>query len=100
MKIHEHQSEATMVQNIESKPTSQDSTEQSLGMMPTIDFRMQTARLLVQLARFKQAITILEITIKEDDESIEAWYLLAFSLFKRQKWTSAKECCLNIHTTC
>jgi len=45
-------------------------------------------------------VQVLEIIIKEDDELIEAWYLLAFSLFKRQKWSSAKECCLNIHTTC
>lgn len=86
-----------MVQNLD-KPPSQDVVDH--GPMPSIDFRMQTARLVVQLQKYKQAVQVLEIIIKEDDESLEAWYLLAFSLFKRQKWASAKECCLNIHTTC
>lgn len=61
--------------------------------MPTLDFRMQTARLLVQIQKYKPAVQMLEMVVSEDDEQIEAWYLLAFSFFKRDRWRNAAECC-------
>jgi len=35
--------------------------------MPSIDFRMQTSRLLVELKEFKKAIKVLDSIIQEDD---------------------------------
>lgn len=93
--IHDHIAESTCVENID-KPQSQT---EGPGQMPSIDFRLQTARLLVQLGKYKPAVQVLEMITKEDDEVIEAWYLLAFSFYKRQKWHNAKECCVNIYTT-
>ena len=29
----------------------------------------------------------------EDDEQVEAWYLLAYGFFKTQKFESARDCC-------
>lgn len=58
--------------------------------LPAIDFRLQTCRLLVELKKFKPAVQLLEMIVQEDDELVEAWYLLAFSFFNRKKWTSAE----------
>jgi hypothetical protein len=35
------------------------------------------------LSKYKPAVKILETIVAEDDEQIEAWYLLAFSFFNR-----------------
>jgi tetratricopeptide (TPR) repeat protein len=75
-------------------------TQSEHGSMPSLEFRLQTCRLLVQLEKYKPAIQVLELLVKEDDELVEAWYLLAFSFFKRSKWENAKECCLSLHNTC
>jgi hypothetical protein len=64
--------------------------------LPAIDFRMQTSRLLVELKKFKPAVQLLENIVSEDDEIIEAWYLLAYSFFNRKKWSNAEQCCLNV----
>ena len=39
---------------------------------------------------------MLETVIKEDDERVEAWYLLAFSNFNLKKWVSAQDCCMQV----
>jgi len=57
---------------------------------------MQTSRFLVELQMFKQGLKVLESVINEDDETVEAWYLLAFCLFKLKKYTTAEECCKNV----
>lgn len=54
--------------------------------MPTIPFRMRTAELLVKLDKYKSSVQILETVIEEDDEWIEAWYLLALCFYKWKKW--------------
>lgn len=64
--------------------------------MPTLEFRMQTARLLVQIQKYKPAVTVLEMITQEDDEQIEAWYLMAFSFYKRDRYKNAQQCCMNI----
>ena len=84
-----------MISNLD-KPA----TQSEHGSMPSIEFRLQTCRLLVQIEKYKPAIQVLELLVKEDDELVEAWYLLAFSFFKRSKWENAKECCLSLHNTC
>ena len=61
---------------------SKDSTYE----LPSVDFRMQTSRLLIELECWKQAITVLEGVVGEDDEQVEAWYLLAFGLYKLKKY--------------
>jgi tetratricopeptide (TPR) repeat protein len=57
---------------------------------------MRTAELLVKLQKYKATVQILETVIEEDDEIIDAWYLLALCFYKRKKWMNALDCCKNI----
>ena len=59
---------------------------------------MTSARLLVELQVFKDAIKILDTIVSENDENPEAWYLLAFSYFNLKKYQNAHECCKNVKT--
>ena len=63
---------------------------------PTIEFRMQTCRFLTELAMWKESVQIAESVIGDDDENVEAWYLLAFALFRLKKYATAEECCTNV----
>ncbi|CAG9462211.1 unnamed protein product [Pedinophyceae sp. YPF-701] len=45
------------------------------GLAPTYDFRMVTARLLVELSEYKDALELLVELTAEDDRDTEAWYL-------------------------
>jgi hypothetical protein len=36
--------------------------------------------------------------VQENDETPEAWYLLAFSYFNLKKYQNAHECCKNVKT--
>ena len=65
---------------------------------PPIEFRMTSARLLVELLVFKEAVKILDTIVSENDENPEAWYLLAFSYFNLKKYQNAHECCKNVKT--
>jgi hypothetical protein len=51
-------------------------------VMPSIDFRLQTSRLLFELKEYKKCVKILDSIIQEEDEYVETWYLLAFCLCK------------------
>lgn len=51
---------------------------------------------MIELQKFKPAAKLLEAIVAEDDDQIEAWYLLAFSFHSRKKWLNAEQCCLNI----
>ena len=42
------------------------------------------------------SIKVLDTIVKEDDEIVEAWYLLAFAFFKLKKWANALDCCKTI----
>ena len=64
--------------------------------MPSMDFRMHTSRLLLELQEFKKSIKILDTIIQEEDERVEAWYLLAFCLCKLKKFQNAQECMKNV----
>lgn len=44
----------------------------------------------------RPAVQIAETVIGEDDENVEAWYLLAFSLFRLKKYATAEECCKSV----
>jgi hypothetical protein len=46
----------------------------------------------------KPALKILETVIAEDDEMVEAWYLLAFVLHRLSKFTTCLECATNVIT--
>ena len=72
--------------------------QESLQNLPTIEFRMVTCRLLVELLQFKDAIKVLDTVVSENDEIPEAWYLLAFSYFNLKKYQNAHECCKNVKT--
>ena len=92
---------------------AQNAEEQSLGSLmgagqvnakprnknnepPSIEFRMQTSRFLTELAMWRESMKILEGVVGDDDECIEAWYLLAFALFRLKKYATAEECCTNV----
>ena len=45
---------------------------------------------------WKESIQIAESVIGDDDENVEAWYLLAFALFRLKKYATAEECCTNV----
>jgi hypothetical protein len=42
------------------------------------------------------SVKVLETIVKEDDEIVESWYLLAFGFFKLKKWHSALDCCKSV----
>jgi len=67
--------------------------------MPSVEFRMVTSRLLVELHQFKNGVRVLDTVIQENDENPEAWYLLAFCHFHLKKHKNAKECLKNVKTT-
>ena len=45
---------------------------------------------------WRESTKILEDVVGDDDERIEAWYLLAFALFRNNKYKTAEECCTNV----
>ena len=45
---------------------------------------------------WRELVSIAETVVQDDDERVEAWYLLAFALFKRKKYATAEECCINV----
>lgn len=49
-------------------------------LLPSIEFRIQAAKLFIELEKTQEAAEILESTLNEDDENAEVWYLLGFSL--------------------
>ena len=61
-----------------------------------MDFRMLTANLLVKINEYKKSVKILDSIIQEEDEHLEAWFLLATNLCHLKKFDSAKECLKNI----
>ena len=63
---------------------------------PSIDFRMQTCRFLTELSCSRETVQIAEGVVGDDDENIEAWYLLAFALLRLKKHATAEECCANV----
>jgi predicted Zn-dependent protease len=64
--------------------------------MPSVDFRLHTANMLLKLDEFKKSVKILDTIIQEDDENAETWYLLAFNLCKLKKFDSSLECLKNV----
>ena len=66
--------------------------------LPSIDFRMVTCRLLVELQQFKDAVRVLDTVVQDNDENPEAWYNLAFAYFNLKKYQNAEECCKNVRT--
>lgn len=45
---------------------------------------------------WRQSMKVLEGVVGDDDERLEAWYLLAFALFRLKKYATAEECCTNV----
>ncbi len=57
---------------------------------------MQTCRFLTELQMSQESVKVLETVVGDDDERVEAWYLLAFGLFRLKKYATAEECCQNV----
>ena len=99
----EEHSVGALIASASSKSTIASSAAKTSGQAnsgsaetPTIEFRMQTCRFLTELAMWKESVQIAESVIGDDDENVEAWYLLAFALFRLKKYATAEECCTNV----
>jgi len=68
-----------VVEIVKQKSKSKDPND-----MPPFEFRLQTARLLIELQNFDTAVRPLDTLIKEDDSKGEVWYLLAFCYYNQQ----------------
>jgi tetratricopeptide (TPR) repeat protein len=44
--------------------------------MPSLEFRIVTGKLLIEVEKFEQACDILEGVMQEDDENAEVWFLV------------------------
>lgn len=88
----EHKKQTTVSELVKGKK------QKDLQEMPSVQFRMQTSRQLVEMQMDKQALKILEGVISEDDEVVEAWYLLAFVLHRMAKFSTCLECANNVVT--
>jgi tetratricopeptide (TPR) repeat protein len=44
--------------------------------MPSLDFRIQSGKLLMEIEKFEEASDILESVLQEDDENAEVWFLV------------------------
>lgn len=66
--------------------------------MPSLEFRISTSRMLVELNQYKMAVKLLDSVIQENDENPEVWYNLAFSHYHLKKYRNAKECLKNVKT--
>lgn len=64
-------------------------------LMPSIDFRLQTSRLFMEIQQFKKAVKPLDTIIKEDDNKGETWYLLAFCHYNLKNYQNTNECLIN-----
>lgn len=64
------------------------------GLAPTFDFRMVTARLLVELSQYADGEGILEGLAREDPEDTEAWYLLGLCCMMNGEAKKAREALL------
>lgn len=60
------------------------------GLVPTYDFRMVSARLLVELSQYEGAAEALEELCAEDEEDTEAWYLLGICLMLMCRTSACK----------
>lgn len=58
---------------------------------PSYEFRLCSARLLVELENYDLALPILEMITTEDDSIIEPWYLLALVLYQLKQTTMIEE---------
>ena len=65
--------------------------------LPSIEFRMQTVRFLVELEEYKKGVKILDTIISEEDEHVETWYLLGFCFCKLKKFANGQECVKNVN---
>lgn len=45
---------------------------------------------------WRDSVKVAETIVNDDDEKTEAWYLLAFALFRLKKYATAEECCVNV----
>ena len=77
------------------KPSATSNSDKTLET-PSLNFRLQTARFLTELELWKKSVSILETVVGDDGDCLEAWYLLAFALFRLGKHATAEECCLSV----
>ena len=60
--------------------------------LPNCDFRLQTAKLLIEVAQHSQAAEVLHGILAEDDRNIETWYLAGMAHDKVGELEEALEC--------
>jgi len=66
--------------------------------LPPYEFRISTAKLLLELEDHEKAAEVLELLLNEDDEVVEVWYLLGYTYMLLKERKSAEETLLKAQT--
>ena len=59
---------------------------------PSYHFRLNAARLFIEMNNYENAIDVLEKLIKENDEDIEVWYLFGLTYYLDEQFLFSAEC--------
>jgi len=77
--------------NEEDDAGKEEEEEEEESNTPTYDFRINTAKILVELEEPQKASQVLEMLLAEDDEVVEIWYLLGYVYVLLKERKAAEE---------
>ncbi|KJE89691.1 hypothetical protein CAOG_001124 [Capsaspora owczarzaki ATCC 30864] len=60
--------------------------------LPPYDFRINTAKLLIELEQYEDASYVLGQLMREDDEVVQVWYMFGWLYFITSDYAAAFEC--------
>eukprot|EP00899_Mesostigma_viride_P004650 jgi/Mesvir1/14186/Mv09643-RA.1 len=61
--------------------------------LPPFEFRVETAKLLLEVAELPRAVSVLQRLVEENDTVHEVWYLLGVCHFNLNEKSKCLECC-------
>ena len=83
--------EPLIVEVIDDNQIAQEKDDE----LPSFEFRVNTAKLLIELGQFDKAMDILDRLLKEDEEAVVVWYLYGWTYCLQQDYANSKECLHN-----
>ena len=60
--------------------------------LPPYEFRINTAKLLIELEQYEDASYVLGQLMREDDEVVQVWYMFGWLYFITSDYAAALEC--------
>ena len=63
----------------------------------TFEFRIETAKLLIEVEKVEPAAAVVQQLLQEDDENVELWYLLGYCYHQLQDYADAKAVLTTAH---